>query len=79
MLQNNTTARAFFGALELFALAESLGGVESTANHSATMSHAFLTPEERAALVSEPRYTQRERTLNTEVRVGAERPHLYSQ
>lgn len=33
----------------LFALAESLGGVESLIGHPATMSHVAMTPEERAA------------------------------
>jgi cystathionine gamma-synthase len=36
-------------ALELFSLAESLGGVESLAAHPATMTHAAMTPEARAA------------------------------
>ena len=33
--------------LKLFALAESLGGVESLANHPATMPHAGVPKEER--------------------------------
>ncbi|TCP14747.1 cystathionine gamma-lyase/cystathionine beta-lyase [Crenobacter luteus] len=36
--------------LRLFALAESLGGVESLVNHSATMSHGSLPPEKRREL-----------------------------
>ncbi len=36
--------------LELFTLAESLGGVESIAGHPFTMSHGSLPPERRAAL-----------------------------
>lgn len=36
--------------LQLFALAESLGGVESLVNHSATMSHGSLPPEDKARL-----------------------------
>ncbi|GEO82682.1 trans-sulfuration enzyme family protein [Pararhodospirillum oryzae] len=40
----------FLEALRLFALAESLGGVESLVGHPATMSHASLPPERRAAL-----------------------------
>lgn len=42
--------KRFFGALELFVLAESLGGVESMINHSATMSHGGMTKEQRAAV-----------------------------
>lgn len=44
------TKEAAFKFLEntkLFTLAESLGGVESLANHSATMSHASIPEEER--------------------------------
>lgn len=36
--------------LRLFALAESLGGIESLIGHPATMSHAAVGPERRAAL-----------------------------
>ncbi|MCL6263697.1 PLP-dependent aspartate aminotransferase family protein [Craterilacuibacter sp. RT1T] len=36
--------------LQLFALAESLGGVESLVNHSWTMSHGSLPPEQKRAL-----------------------------
>ncbi|RQO76812.1 cystathionine gamma-synthase [Aquitalea sp. FJL05] len=36
--------------LQLFALAESLGGVESLVNHSYTMSHGGMPPEQKAAL-----------------------------
>jgi cystathionine gamma-synthase len=42
-------ARAFLGALRLFTLAESLGGVESLACHPATMTHVPLGPEGRKA------------------------------
>ena len=35
-------------ALEIFTLAESLGGVESLIAHPATMTHAAMTPEQRA-------------------------------
>jgi cystathionine gamma-lyase len=35
---------------ELFALAESLGGVESLINHPAVMTHASIPPDRRAAL-----------------------------
>jgi cystathionine beta-lyase/cystathionine gamma-synthase len=41
---------AFLRALKLFACAESLGGVESLASHPATMTHASLPSEARAAL-----------------------------
>ncbi|MGL9719936.1 cystathionine gamma-synthase [Symbiopectobacterium sp.] len=43
------TLRRFLGALELFTLAESLGGVESLISHAATMTHAGMAPEARAA------------------------------
>jgi cystathionine gamma-synthase len=42
-------ARKFSEALELFSLAESLGGVESLVAHPATMTHAAMAPEARAA------------------------------
>jgi cystathionine gamma-lyase len=43
-------AKKFCERLELFTLAESLGGVESLANHPAVMTHASIPPERRAAL-----------------------------
>jgi len=43
-------ARRFMERCKLFALAESLGGVESLANHPAIMTHASVPPERRAAL-----------------------------
>ena len=43
------TLRRFLGELELFTLAESLGGVESLISHAATMTHAGMAPEARAA------------------------------
>ena len=39
--------RAFLAALNYFALAESLGGVESLVAHPATMTHAAMAPEAR--------------------------------
>jgi cystathionine gamma-synthase len=42
-------ARRFSEALELFSLAESLGGVESLVAHPATMTHAAMAAEARAA------------------------------
>ncbi len=39
----------FVSSLELFSLAESLGGVESLIAHPATMTHAAMDPEARAA------------------------------
>jgi cystathionine gamma-synthase len=42
-------ARRFSEALELFSLAESLGGVESLVAHPATMTHAAMAVEARAA------------------------------
>jgi cystathionine beta-lyase len=40
-------AIAFMEKVELFSLAESLGGVESLVNHPATMTHASIPKEER--------------------------------
>ena len=42
--------RRFMGRTELFALAESLGGVESLIEHPAIMNHASIPPETRAEL-----------------------------
>lgn len=42
------TVRAFLSRLTLFALAESLGGVESLVAHPATMTHASMSAEARA-------------------------------
>ncbi|GAB3342675.1 cystathionine gamma-synthase [Marilutibacter aestuarii] len=41
--------RAFVDGLQCFTLAESLGGVESLVAHPATMTHAAMSPEARAA------------------------------
>jgi cystathionine gamma-lyase len=43
-------ARAFLERLEVFTLAESLGGVESLVDHPAIMTHASVPPEARAKL-----------------------------
>lgn len=43
-------AKRFMQRTELFACAESLGGVESLANHPAVMTHASVPAERRAAL-----------------------------
>ncbi len=43
-------AKRMLERCELFALAESLGGVESLVNHPAIMTHASVPPERRAAL-----------------------------
>jgi cystathionine gamma-lyase len=43
-------ARRFLEAVRIFALAESLGGVESLIEHPAIMTHATIPPETRAAL-----------------------------
>ena len=43
-------ARKFMERCKLFALAESLGGVESLVNHPAIMTHASVPPDRRAAL-----------------------------
>jgi cystathionine gamma-lyase len=44
------STRRFLERCELFALAESLGGVESLIEHPAIMTHASVPPEQRAAL-----------------------------
>lgn len=43
-------ARAFLENVNIFALAESLGGVESLVEHPAIMTHASVPPENRKAL-----------------------------
>ena len=43
-------AKRFCERLELFTLAESLGGVESLVNHPAVMTHASIPPERRTQL-----------------------------
>jgi cystathionine gamma-lyase len=43
-------AKLFCERVELFTLAESLGGVESLVNHPAAMTHASIPPDRRAAL-----------------------------
>jgi cystathionine gamma-synthase/cystathionine gamma-lyase len=43
-------SRSFLEKLQIFACAESLGGVESLAEHPAIMTHASVPPEARAAL-----------------------------
>ncbi|KAI8809391.1 Cys/Met metabolism PLP-dependent enzyme-domain-containing protein [Cladochytrium replicatum] len=48
--RNLEQSNAFLGALKLFALAESLGGVESLAELPAVMTHASLTEEARREL-----------------------------
>jgi cystathionine gamma-synthase len=47
-----TAVRAFLGALRLFSLAESLGGVESLVAHPASMTHAAMdaAARERAGI-----------------------------
>jgi cystathionine beta-lyase/cystathionine gamma-synthase len=44
----NEQVRRLVKALKLFLFAESLGGVESLVCHPATMSHAVMSPQERA-------------------------------
>ncbi len=46
---DETTVRQFLKSLHLFTLAESLGGVESLISHTATMTHAGMSAEARAA------------------------------
>ena len=49
-LGTRAAAGRFLGALKVFLNAESLGGVESLASHSATTTHAALSDAERAAV-----------------------------
>jgi cystathionine beta-lyase/cystathionine gamma-synthase len=49
-LGSRAAAGRFLGAIKLFLNAESLGGVESLASHSATTTHASLTDKEREAV-----------------------------
>lgn len=46
---SEAAVRALVEGLDSFCLAESLGGVESLVSHSATMTHASMPPEVRAA------------------------------
>ena len=43
-------SKSFLEKLQIFALAESLGGVESLVEHPAIMTHASVPPEVRAKL-----------------------------
>jgi cystathionine gamma-lyase len=43
-------ARRFLSAVQVFTLAESLGGVESLIEHPAIMTHASIPPDKRAVL-----------------------------
>ncbi|MEP0821979.1 MAG: PLP-dependent transferase [Ignavibacterium sp.] len=43
-------AKAFLKHVRLCALAESLGGVETLISHPATMTHSFISPEQRKAI-----------------------------
>jgi cystathionine beta-lyase/cystathionine gamma-synthase len=49
-LETREAAGRFLGALKVFLNAESLGGVESLASHSATTTHASLNDEQRASI-----------------------------
>ena len=49
-LGTQAAAGRFLGAVKLFLNAESLGGVESLASHSATTAHAALSAEDRERL-----------------------------
>jgi len=49
-LQDREQAARFLAALKIFTNAESLGGVESLASHSATTTHASVTAEMRALM-----------------------------
>jgi len=49
-LKGREDAARFLAALKIFLNAESLGGVESLASHSATTTHASVSAETRAAM-----------------------------
>jgi cystathionine beta-lyase/cystathionine gamma-synthase len=49
-LGSREVAACAMGRFRLFAIAESLGGVESLVNHPASMTHASVPPERRARL-----------------------------
>jgi cystathionine beta-lyase/cystathionine gamma-synthase len=49
-LGTREAAGRFLGAIKLFLCAESLGGVESLASHSATTTHFALTEDERQSV-----------------------------
>jgi len=49
-LGTSAAAGRFLGAVKLFLNAESLGGVESLASHSASTTHFALSEEERQRL-----------------------------
>jgi cystathionine beta-lyase/cystathionine gamma-synthase len=49
-LGTQAAAGRFLGAIKLFLSAESLGGVESLASHSATTTHAALSEADRERL-----------------------------
>jgi cystathionine beta-lyase/cystathionine gamma-synthase len=49
-LGSRESAARFLAAIKIFISAESLGGVESLASHSATTTHAALSDEERESL-----------------------------
>jgi cystathionine beta-lyase/cystathionine gamma-synthase len=49
-LGSREAAGRFLGAIKIFLSAESLGGVESLASHSATTTHAALSEEDRERL-----------------------------
>jgi len=49
-LKGREEAGRFLGALQIFLNAESLGGVESLASHSATTTHGSVSAETRAGM-----------------------------
>ena len=48
-IENEAAAKEVVGALKVFTLAESLGGIESLICHPATMTHACLTADAKAS------------------------------
>ena len=49
-VESQAAAGRFLAAIKIFLSAESLGGVESLASHSATTTHASVTEEQRASM-----------------------------
>jgi cystathionine beta-lyase/cystathionine gamma-synthase len=49
-VESREAAGRFLGALKIFLSAESLGGVESLASHSATTTHGSVSEEQRGIM-----------------------------
>ena len=65
-------ARRFCEAVEVFTLAESLGGVESLVAHPATMTHASIGPRDQAGRRDHRRTAAAVRRLESEADLVAD-------